>query len=516
MGKKIPIIDLFAGPGGLGEGFSSLKDKQGKPLFQILLSIEKDKFAHQTLSLRAFYRQFKTGSVPQEYYSYLKKEITREELFKKYPEASAAALKEAQLLELGKDDVTSIVSDKLNGNQDWLLIGGPPCQAYSLVGRSRMLGIAKKDGESEKSYSKRLQNIYNEFQDDVRHKLYKEYLKIIADHSPRAFVMENVKGILSAKHNNELIFPKILNDLKFPNKALEREGRGDEYEIRSFTVNNGTLKPIDYLIKSEDYGIPQRRHRVILLGIRKNKARPTRILEKKEPLKLELILKDLPKLTSGLSRKSDLSPYESLEELIKQDWWIGFTKKNSALAALMKKEMKRTLKNETRGSIVMPKVHANIEIDWYTKGGLQNDVYNHETRGHMKEDLWRYFFCACFAKLNKNKAPHLRDFPEELLPKHKNVTEGVSGNKFGDRFRVQVANSAATTITSHISKDGHYFIHYDPTQNRSLTVREAARIQTFPDDYFFEGPRTAQFHQVGNAVPPLLAYKLAKIVKNIF
>jgi DNA (cytosine-5)-methyltransferase 1 len=144
-------------------------------------------------------------------------------------------------------------------------------------------------------------------------------------------------------------------------------------------------------------------------------------------------------------------------------------------------------------------------------------VCNHETRGHIAEDLRRYFFAAVFAATSDSpRSPLLQEFPPELLPNHKNVAEALKTTKFNDRFRVQVASRPSTTVVSHISKDGHYYIHYDPTQCRSLTVREAARLQTFPDNYFFEGPRTQQYHQVGNAVPPLLARKIAKIVRKLF
>jgi len=141
-------------------------------------------------------------------------------------------------------------------------------------------------------------------------------------------------------------------------------------------------------------------------------------------------------------------------------------------------------------------------------------ILNHSTRGHIVPDLERYLFASAFAETT-DSSPRLSDFPEALLPKHENVSRALGYGLFSDRFRVQVARQPSTTITSHISKDGHYYIHYDPSQCRSLTVREAARLQTFPDDYFFCGPRTSQYQQVGNAVPPALARRIAGVVARL-
>jgi DNA (cytosine-5)-methyltransferase 1 len=132
----------------------------------------------------------------------------------------------------------------------------------------------------------------------------------------------------------------------------------------------------------------------------------------------------------------------------------------------------------------------------------------------MESDIERYLFAATFSLANQ-ASPKLADFPKQILPAHKNVEEGRAGRMFSDRFRVQLPRRVSTTVTSHISKDGHYFIHYDPVQCRSLTVREAARLQTFPDNYHFEGPRTAQYHQVGNAVPPYLAVQIAEVIGDM-
>ena len=145
----------------------------------------------------------------------------------------------------------------------------------------------------------------------------------------------------------------------------------------------------------------------------------------------------------------------------------------------------------------------------YRKGSL-GALLNHETRGHMEEDLGRYLFCASYATVY-GRSPSSPDFPDELKPAHKSWDAG----HFADRFRVQLGHTSGSTITSHLAKDGHHFIHWDPRQCRSLTVREAARIQTFPDDYLFLGNRTQQYTQVGNAVPPLLARQIAGVVASL-
>lgn len=161
------VIDVFAGPGGLGEGFAAFSHGVGKSKFRLALSIEKDQTAHSTLLLRSFYRQFDPEIIPPEYWSYARKEITKAELFDFYPQQAKAAAEEAQCIELGKTpahEVKNLISQRLNGSKKWVLVGGPPCQAYSLVGRARM------------------RTTNPDFEDDARHFLYKEYLRIIADH----------------------------------------------------------------------------------------------------------------------------------------------------------------------------------------------------------------------------------------------------------------------------------------------------------------------------------------------
>lgn len=500
----IPIIDLFAGPGGLGEGFSSLQDHKHEPFFKIGLSIEKDPTAHKTLTLRAVFRQLRSTQHIQHYYSYIRNEID-EKSFREIPavaEAFAHAEKEARCLELGIAEEASIdaeIRTALGGNDTWVLIGGPPCQAYSLAGRSRRI--------NDKT-----------FEDDVKHFLYKEYLRIIKEHRPTIFVMENVKGLLSSQHAGSPMFDQILADLCTPSPGLE-------YEIRSFIKkgNNETLKPVDFVISAEKHGIPQSRQRVILLGIRKDAGAARHdLLPVIESVSVEQAIEDLPKLRSRLSKGDSIEAWREAV-LAGPAYLAGWERPNERKITEL---MQTSASAATWDNVGKPfaksanqklKLEEQTELQRWVHDKDLNGFCQHEARSHMETDLARYLFAACFAQSEKY-SPRLEIFPPKLLPKHSNVTSENNVAKsipFNDRFRVQCAKDPATTIVAHIAKDGHYYIHYDPTQCRSLTVREAARLQTFPDNYFFAGNRTEQYTQVGNAVPPLLAHKLAKIVRGV-
>jgi len=540
MSKPIPIIDLFAGPGGLGEGFTSVLDDENKRVFKIALSIEKDAFAHRTLKLRSFFRQFEYGKAPLEYYQFVKAEISINALYSKYPKEAAAADKEAWCGTLGEpdekdtnavsnDDVDKRIKNALGDNANWVLIGGPPCQAYSLAGRSR-----------------RQETVLDE-KKDKRVGLYKEYLRIIAVHKPAVFVMENVKGILSAKTKDENVFGKIMKDLADPLSAYISEGdeistpvKNSKYRIYSLTtkvrgydlLNNPIFKPKDFVIKSEEYGIPQKRHRVILLGVREDIAAPQNILAKSDEISLSAVIGNLPPVRSGVTRSYNHTTIEKDKEgkdkkkrhydkvVDSYETWVNYVK-----------DFNKEIDNFINSSLDIDKSRLpsilgkdywllkDYDLErthplrkWYEDVNL-GGILQHVSRKHLVQDLKRYLFAARYT-MNHGTFPRLDDYKSagnDLLPDHDNADSG----KFTDRFRVQMPDIPATTVTSHISKDGHYFIHYDAFQCRSLTVREAARIQTFPDNYYFCGERTQQFHQVGNAVPPYLAYQIATLVSKL-
>jgi len=211
--KDTQIIDLFAGPGGLGEGFSAFGTSDGRSPFHIALSIEKECYAHQTLMLRSFFRQFPPNKAPAEYYDYLRQadkpeSARRERLFDAWPEEAKRAEATALLAELGHEETEAIreqIRGALDGNGEFILLGGPPCQAYSVMGRSRNRGNPKYKATEDK-----------------RQRLYVEYLQVLADHHPAVFIMENVKGLLSATLENQRIFERILDDLRSPCEAVLR------------------------------------------------------------------------------------------------------------------------------------------------------------------------------------------------------------------------------------------------------------------------------------------------------
>lgn len=498
----IPIIDLFAGPGGLGEGFASLRDRGQQPVFEIGLSIEKDAVAHRTLTLRAVFRRLRGTKDLKHYYSYIRGEID-EATFRKQPAVADAfvhAAREARCLELGKADEKSIdveIRTALGGQETWVLIGGPPCQAYSLAGRSR------------RAHDKT-------FQKDEKHFLYREYLRIIQVHRPTIFVMENVKGLLSSQHSGSPMFEKIIADLSKP-------ADGVEYEIRSFVRkgDGSSLEPTDYVIQAERHGIPQCRHRVILLGVRKDAgaSRHTLLSSAPKAVTVKQTIEDLPRLRSRLSKADSPEAWRKAVQVgpsFVKGWG---TDSEVGMIELMQASAAAALSINT-GKPFIQKVYRKpkkpTELQRWLHDRNLGGVCQHEARSHMASDLARYLFAACFAQ-SQGYSPGLDVFPSKLLPDHNNVQSDNATKiiPFKDRFRVQRGSEPSTTVVAHIAKDGHYYIHYDPTQCRSLTVREAARLQTFPDNYFFAGNRTEQYAQVGNAVPPLLANKLAKVVRGL-
>lgn len=491
MSKYYPVIDLFAGPGGLGEGFSSVsrRKKQG---FKSVLSIEQDQHAHSTLELRHFIREFQKGKIPREYYSYLGGGLPRDELKALYPKEWSAAEKSALKISLGKENhsqVSTILTHRLQGHRKWVLVGGPPCQAYSLVGRSRRANDPT-------------------FEKDDKHLLYREYLKIIIDHQPPVFVMENVKGLLSSKVKGKPVIEQILADLANPKAALSDSNNGLRYKLFSLTESgelSEDVSPRSFLVHAEEFGVPQARHRMFILGVRSDIDVQPEILEKEKPPSVIDVIGDLPSLRSGLSREEDsFKNWSAVISSVRHESWFRRTFSYRSIPG------KKWLPTDKFSSFLT----QPFAMKGWFNDPRQKYLSGHESRSHMRSDLHRYLFSSLFSA-EFGYSPKLGEFPRKLLPKHKNVEAGKAGKMFSDRFRVQVADRVSTTVTSHISKDGHYFIHYDPAQCRSLTVREAARLQTFPDNYHFEGPRTQQYHQVGNAVPPYLAAQIGEIVADV-
>ena len=560
---RIPVVDLFAGPGGLSEGFAVCGSSAGsEDGFDVVLSYERDPNAVRTLRFREVYRLCRSRGLLGSYWKAIANwnpaSPDPDELFSislQHIHDEAAA--RAREVTLGPDVRDSVAREArlAVGRGPWVLVGGPPCQAYSIVGRARNKGNPDYDPAR-----------------DERQRLYEEYLHLLGAGSPDVFVLENVKGLLSATLENRWIFGRILTDLTDPCSALgwDRNESGERPKYRLFSLIDGSELvpplPAQYelldpgatrvfsanlapsVVRMERFGVPQARHRVILLGIRvdlvgRGAVKPRRLQEAPEA-RLVDVVSDLPALRSRISDTEDgAAQWRALMRSMPFRLWTG--ELAAASDGNRHAESMKSLAGKVRSSAVPRADHGGpYVIDakglrrtrawlapeasnavlkewarwaaWYRADLPRDFGYpNHESRSHMEQDLRRYVFAASYAWLSGGRSPKIGDFPVSLHPEHRNVRRAIRDGHFSDRFRTQSAFRPATTITSHIHKDGHYYIHFDPTQARSLTVREAARAQTFPDSYVFLGPRTEQFKQVGNAVPPYLAARIADIVLEV-
>jgi DNA (cytosine-5)-methyltransferase 1 len=402
--KKINYIDLFAGAGGLSEGFS----RQG---FNPIAHVEMNKLACDTLKTRVAFHYLKENNKLDIYYQYLKEEISREEFWNSVPKSEINSVINS---EISKNTINGIF-EQINGlaknKKIDLIIGGPPCQAYSIVGRAR-------DPKN--------------MEDDPRNFLYKLYVRFLEEYNPKMFVFENVPGILSAKNGEH--FEKI-------KKALTKAGYNFDFKI----------------LNANNFGVLQNRKRVILIGWQENLKfqYPTFDTKENKYKILNDLFSDLPFLQNGQGS-------------------LGLVKYRKETTEYLKKTAIRNGVDFTTQHIARPNNQNDLEI-----------------------------YRIAIEEWNKGKRLDYATLPKHLI-KHKNITS------FTNRFQVVDGGGCCHTVVAHIAMDGHYYIHPDKKQNRSITVREAARIQSFPDDFFFEGGRTAAFKQIGNAVPPLMANGIAK------
>jgi len=440
-------VDLFAGCGGLSEGF-----KQAG--FDIIAQVEMDRWACETLRTRHLYHGLKARGRGYLYRRYLRQEVRREDILDRFPDLSESISHRVIQATLGNDGTERILQ-KIEASRGYhgapafhVLLGGPPCQPYSLAGRSRD--------------PFRMEN-------DERHYLYTHYLEILEILQPDFFLYENVPGLFTARAEGKEIFVKILNDFS---------SLIPPYEITP-PLQQVFKEPGSYILNSVDFHIPQCRKRLILIGYKKS-------LEGKNP-GIKNIFKRLQKRASKNREGERLTVSDAISDLppLKpgegSDGWFG---PYSRIANLKPYQGKK--RRDSPG------------------------ILNHRARTHKEADLERYRFFIEHHR-NGNGAARLNDLMEEkpdLIPNHRHL------DKFLDRFKVQWWDRPSSTITAHICKDGHYYIHPDINQCRSFTVREAARCQSFPDNFKFEGPRTEQFSQVGNAVPPLLAGVTGRYIRK--
>lgn len=414
----LTYLDLFAGAGGLSEGFIQAG-------YTPIAHVEMDKAACNTLRTRAAYHWLKNENELEIYNQYLNGEISREVFYASVPEIVMDSVLNYEISEDSLPEIFAKIDALLGDNHLDLVVGGPPCQAYSLVGRARsesgMVG-------------------------DQRNYLYKLYARFLQRYKPNYFVFENVVGLLSAKEED--------GSLHFDNmRALFHDcGYSTEYRV----------------LDASDYGVLQNRKRVILIGKLgdANGFYPEIPHVNCDNVTVSELLNDLPSLKAG---GGTYLPVPTLA-------YSGSYLYNSAIKAY------------------------NYEPVTY-----------HVARPHIQQDLSIYRLVVSAWNQDHSRVSY-PDLPESLRTHH-NTTS------FLDRFKVVAGDlPCAQTVVAHISRDGHYFIHPDISQNRSLTPREAARLQTFPDNYYFESAkeepgRTAAFRQIGNAVPVRLAYCVAKALK---
>lgn len=396
------IIDLFAGAGGLSEGFR----RNG---FDIVAHVEMDKDASMTLKTREAYYYCKNNNKMDLYIDYITKNITREMFYSKIPNEVFNKVINKEISDSTIDSIFNDIDAMMGDNKVDGIIGGPPCQAYSIAGRSR-----KKE----------------EMDKDPRNYLYLQYMKFLEKYKPKFFVFENVEGILSAKKGT------IFEDIK---KRMKNLGYNIDYR----------------LLDSADFGVVQHRKRIIIIGFLNNLNISYPIFEKKEYVySIRELFDDLPIINSNeCNNLYRTKSTECLKKLnIRDDSWNTLTYNNSR------------------------KLNSNDSL-----------IY----KMYLEKP-----------KLKYNELPH-------NLIKHNNK------EAFLDRFKVVEFDKACHTIVAHISKDGHHYIHPDINQLRSLTVREAARIQSFPDDYYFECCNTSAFKQIGNAVPVFMAEQISKKIKEL-
>ena len=403
-------IDLFSGAGGLSEGFI-------REDFIPIAHVEMNKEAADTLKTRLAFHYLRENNQEEIYYSYLNDKISRDEFWKSVPKEKIQSVINKEITKETIDSIFENIDELLEGKEVDVIIGGPPCQAYSLVGRSR-------DPHGM---------IF-----DKRNYLYLHYAAFLVRYKPKYFVFENVLGLLTAGNK------KYLKEMV---ELFEEIGYSTDLDV----------------LNAEEYGVLQKRRRVIIIGKKgKQKFKFPKLLtiENKWQIKNDLFA-DLPNLIPGQVMKIAI-----------------YTKEINIYQQM----------TETRNG-----------VDFTTQ---------HITRNHNERDLEIYSI-AIDKWVNNNERLKYNDLPERLQT-HKNT------KAFLDRYKVVDPFGHSHTVVAHISKDGHYYIYPDLKQIRSISVREAARIQSFPDDYFFEGGRTAAFKQIGNAVPPLMAQALARIISQLF